>query len=209
MELTEKQISSEEKLLRLIRKKSAPVKAGRRKKDERVPGISGAGGGEAEGNARRDFLDVSNRVLAVAAAGIFLSLVLWYSLKGRLTTEDMTLGDGAAEKIPVWEQGDISDPRPFDFYDEEIAGRDFFQNPWQKSEGTASSLAGSASEIGRQLKLVGILLDNDPKAIIEDAATQQTFFVSTGERIGEALVEEIREDKVILIFHEEKVELVP
>ncbi len=209
MELTEKQISSEEKLLRLIRKKSAPVKAGRRKKDERVPGISGAGGGEAEGNARRDFWDVSNRVLAVAAAGIFLSLVLWYSLKGRLTTEDMILADGAAEKIPVLKEGDISDTRPFDFYQEEIAARDFFQNPWQKSEGAVSSSADPALEIGKSLKLVGILLDSDPKAIIEEAATQQTFFVSVGERIGEALVEEIREDRVILIFHEEKVELVP
>ena len=89
-----------------------------------------------------------------------------------------------------------------------MGARDIFQAPWEKP--AAAAPAGSAAvELAKTLKVVGILLDAEPKAIIEDMVMKQTFFVSPGESIGNAVVSEIRQDKVILIFGQEKVELVP
>ncbi len=197
--------------------------SGRRKKFGRVQGIWKNKGGEADGNTSVDFWAVSNRILTVVACGIFLFIVLRYSFQVQPDTIVLPPGEETVETEDRYaeptvtakptggsaKQMDISDSRPFDFYREEIARRDLFQNPWQGPGSGTPSSSGSAVEISKQLKLVGILLDDDPKAIIEDAATKQTFFISPGERIGEALVEEIRGDRVILVFHEERVELVP
>lgn len=210
--MKEDSLTSEEKLLRLIRKKD--------KFSESLsldhPAISPDLPGEAQGPEKRmDVLALSIRVLAVTACVILIFVLNKYarakppaalepSFQTQIT-EDISSLSGKGEESPV----PAIETRSFESYKQMMAGRDVFQAPWEKPVQEVPASNVSAAELAKHLKLVGILLDKDPKAIVEDLGTQQTFFVSPGEKIGNAVVGEIRQDKVILIFGQEKVELVP
>ncbi|MBI5150008.1 MAG: hypothetical protein HZA28_04470 [Candidatus Omnitrophica bacterium] len=208
-------LTSEEKLLQLIRKKNnssarkppASPNEGADPSPARTPAPP-----EAEGQPQKkdiDFLSLTTRTLGVVAVGIFIFILINFrpgtSQEVKMASVDLEgPGDTAAEEMPQ-----ALDARLFEFDRQTISSRDIFQAPWEKPLPVATGASSSAVELARQLKLVGILLDKDPKAIVEDLTTQQTFFLSPGERIGSAVVAEIREDKVILDFAQERVELVP
>lgn len=215
--MKEDSLTSEEKLLRLIRKKDKFSGSLSLDLPEDPPAISPDLPGEAQGPEKRmDVLALSIRVLAVTACVLLIFVLNKYARTQPLATQVVSSSARSVEDTSVAKEkkeGDLSiavmEVRPFDSYKPEIEGRDIFEAPWEKPVQPVPVLGASAAELTKQLKLVGILLDKDPKAIVEDLGTQQTFFVSPGERIGSALVSEIREDKVILIFGQEKVELVP
>ena len=218
--------TSEEKLLQLIRKKNDP--------SARKPLVSRGDGADlsstqtpGDGQPRKknvDSLSLTTRILGAAAAGIFIFILinfrpaLFHPEASRPetprdeTTREIKMASADMESSGeiIKEEASLNlEARPFEFYRQTIGSRDIFQAPWEKPLPVATGTSSSAAELAKQLKLVGILLDKDPKAIVEDLTTQQTFFLSPGERIGNAVVEEIREDKVILDFAQEKVELVP
>lgn len=216
--MKEDSLTSEEKLLRLIRKKDKSSEALSLALPEDHPAISPDLPDEARGPEKQmDVLALSIRVLAVTACVILIFVLNKYALlRTKLPValepfHEIQAGEGF--KSSPASPGELSVPvlevRPFESYKQTMAGRDVFQAPWEKPVQAVPASGVSAAELSKQLKLVGILMDKDPKAIVEDLGTQQTFFVSPGERIGNAVVEEIREDKVILIFGQEKVELVP
>ena len=211
--MKEDSLTSEEKLLRLIRKKDKSSEASSLPFQENQTTISSDSPEEAQkSETPMDMLALSIRILAVTS-GIILIFVLnkyvWTKppVVQALSSPGQAVEDtsSAKEELSV---AAVAVP-PFDTYKQTMAGRDIFQAPWEKPVETATASGISGIELTKQLKLVGIVLDKDPKAIVEDLATQQTFFVSPGERIGNAVVQEIRQDKVILIFGQEKVELVP
>lgn len=100
------------------------------------------------------------------------------------------------------------------YYLEKIGGRDIFQmGDVQKvtsADGTIAQMKVTSAKIldaTENLKLVGISWSSDPDAIIEDTKGTKTFFVKTGQRIGEVKVQAIFKDKVILSFEGEETEL--
>lgn len=216
--MEEDSLTSEEKLLRLIRKKDKSSEALSLALPEMSPGISPGLPDEAQGPEKRmDVLALSIRVLAVTACVILIFILNKYALLRTKPpaalepsfqtqiAEDISSPSGKWEEMPV----PAIEARSFESYKQTMEGRDVFQAPWERPVQEVAASNIPAAELAKQLKLVGILLDKDPKAIVEDLGTQQTFFVSPGERIGNAVVGEIRQDKVILIFGQEKVELVP
>ncbi len=97
--------------------------------------------------------------------------------------------------------------QPFDYYRESMEQRNLFQLPWEVPVQEIREV-GTSLELSQQIKLVGVYLDNDPRAIVEDVKTQEIHFVSRGELIGAARLEEINESKAIFIYNGKKVELV-
>lgn len=216
--MKEDSLTSEEKLLRLIRKKDKAAAAPPLSFQENQTTISPDPPEEAQRSGKpMDVLALSIRVLAVTACIILIFLLNKYTPLKPPAGEALSPPTQAAKNISSStkekEEGELPaaviEVRPFDFYKPAMEGRDIFQAPWEKPAQEVSAPNASAAELTKQLKLVGILLDKDPKAIVEDLGTHQTFFVSPGEQIGNAVVGEIRPDKVILIFGQEKVELVP
>ena len=59
----------------------------------------------------------------------------------------------------------------------------------------------------KRLKLVGVVLDQEPQAIVENRRTRQTLFLRRGDRVEGAVVKEILEGKVILTYAGQSVEL--
>lgn len=212
-------LTSEEKLLRLIRKKdkhkdSKEVKEPREDaplpfqennttiSSDEIP-VAAVPAPQKQVDSLAFFI----RILSVTAICILIFILLKYT-RGKTPVTEQTAApepvaeDSIAETTPTFEIPS------FDSYKQTMESRDIFQAPWEKPIETMPSSTASTSAVAGQLKLVGIVLDQDPKAIVEDLATQQTFFVSPGGKIGNATVAEIREDKVILIFGQERVELV-
>ena len=103
----------------------------------------------------------------------------------------------------------IKEAKPFEFYKQKINNRDIFLLPWETPLDTNVSKATSANELSKQLRVVGIVLDDNPKAIIEDQATKQTLFISKGEKINDAVLEEVKEGQVIFNYNGEKIILTP
>ena len=58
-----------------------------------------------------------------------------------------------------------------------------------------------------KLKLVGISLNPEPVAMIEESSTKQTYVLIPGQKIGDATVKEILPDRIILRVGDEDVPL--
>jgi hypothetical protein len=164
--------------------------------------------------AGKDFLTLWNRILVILIIGIWAVILSRYfseekhrPMKHQSALVDSldSAGKDTLDSIPLG----VVEAKPFEFYAGKIEGRDVFEAPWEKPALDSQAPADPALGLSKRLKVVGILLDEDPKAIIEDLETKQTFFLSPKERMGDIVVDEILEDKVIVIFNEEKVELMP
>lgn len=72
----------------------------------------------------------------------------------------------------------------------------------------AQAPSGLARQLATRLNLLGIVAGDTPQAIIEDTQTQKTYFLTTGQTVVEgAVVQEIRETRVILNLAGEPIEL--
>ena len=85
--------------------------------------------------------------------------------------------------------------------------RNLFQPLGNKIETGTPALKKAIPALHKRIKLIGILLDDDSKAIVEDLQEKQTHFLSQGESIGTIQLEAIREDKVIFDDNGKKIEL--
>jgi len=62
----------------------------------------------------------------------------------------------------------------------------------------------------QDFKLVGIILDGTPMAVIENARTQDTLFLKVGDHIDQQLLlEEIQDGKAIFTAGDERIEMKP
>ncbi|MBI4550621.1 MAG: hypothetical protein HY714_06810 [Candidatus Omnitrophica bacterium] len=92
---------------------------------------------------------------------------------------------------------------------------DEFQGSWPKRD--LFNRAGTGQGVGevkkplrervRNFRLKGIALFTVPEGIVEDAATGRSVFVKEGERLGGALVTDIKEESVVLSYDGEELEL--
>jgi hypothetical protein len=100
--------------------------------------------------------------------------------------------------------------KPYSYYSQEIGKKELFKSSvLQGQETQTTALAPTINEMSANLILLGIVLDEQPQAIIEDSKTKKTYFLYKGDNIGEIKVEDIQENKVVLSYQGEKIELVP
>ena len=70
--------------------------------------------------------------------------------------------------------------------------------------------APPAVDLDQVFNLVGIVIEQDnPQAIIEDLESGETVFMTTGDKLGEATLKRILEDRVIFQSRGQEVELLP
>ena len=68
--------------------------------------------------------------------------------------------------------------------------------------------SGSAKELASRLTLMGIVSGNPGEAVIEDAQTKKTYFVTAGQAVVDgATLERILDNRVILDLNGEKIDL--
>ena len=92
------------------------------------------------------------------------------------------------------------------YYLDKVRERDIFTMGLKKVV-IDTTPTSKSMELASTLKLVGISWSNDPDAMIEDTKGLKTFFVKRGEMVGEARVQAIFKDKVVLSLGNEEFEL--
>ena len=195
-------MTSEEKLLQLIRKQdeSAKKQAQKGKKDAKKKSTAQGGG----------FFKTANKMLMMGSVGILLFMGYAY-LKTDTAVDDGSMPDKRSLPGKTDVSTEAVEARPFSEYRDRYRQRDLFEYPWTKSEPSqgqeVSTEVVQAMALQSRLHIVGIVLDENSKAIIEDSQIGQTFFVSVGEEIAGAVVEDINEEKVTLKYNNERVEL--
>jgi hypothetical protein len=100
-------------------------------------------------------------------------------------------------------------PKPFAVYAKGLQERDLFRSIQDRVRTDRPALKKALPALHKRIKLIGILLDEDSKAIVEDLKEKQTHFLSRGESLGTVFLEDIQEDKVIFMYNNERVEMTP
>lgn len=122
------------------------------------------------------------------------------------------------KKIPAFSPSSIQINKVVDFiqesilkksssyYLEKVSQRDIF-NMEEKKTSAPTTLSEAAQEAVKNLRLVGVSWSENPDAMIEDTRAMRTFFVKTGQVLGDFKVKAIFKDRVILLYNNEEVEL--
>lgn len=110
--------------------------------------------------------------------------------------------------------GKIVFPESKDFkeYAETIKQRDIFKVIYADSRKPKNIKPPKAekvlySDFIKDYRLVGIMLDRVPRAIVEDLENSDTLFLSPGDSMGEAVLEEVQEDRAIFRYRNNLIEL--
>ncbi len=148
------------------------------------------------------------------AAAVLALLVLHSALTARpadVTTVSPEKGPGAESRKIVTAETKTPD---FEEYAAVIRGRDLFAAPDKKHDDVSPAGSPGAWQEDFALfsggyELRGVVIDGDPVAIIEDIRRNQTLFLSRNEKLGEAVVKEILDQKVVFEFRGQDVEMVP
>ena len=202
-------ISSEEKLLRLIRKRDKGRKTSASLKESQPKENSTAEDSSVSKKEGADFLKLINNLFILILLGI-LGYILAQTVFAKKESMDSSMvAENVAMKKSSVSRASASEMKPFDDYQAKFEQKDIFISPWDRARQKPGNLKKISSDLTRQLKLVGIVLDENPQAIVEDIKERQTYFLSEGESIREAELMEIHEDKVIFNYNEETIELTP
>ena len=196
----DKQLTSEEKLLRVIRKKGTDeAKASGSKKTKE----KGRSLGE------RLSLTFVNRFLGIIIIVGLALLGVKYFGKPNAENPDKLPHEKNLKEDTVKTDSIIADVKPYEFYWAEISKKDLFRLPWEQNTDNMNVTQPAGSEFLKSLQLTGIVLDKDPKAVIEDTAAGQTYFLSVGDAISGAKVRSIGADRVMLDYNGTVQELKP
>jgi len=152
------------------------------------------------------FLRKVNLALTVSVAVIFLFLG-WSLRTSKAVPVSSELGlSGRVKKSDTSAEAEAV--KPYSYYGETIEKRDIFRPSFSgNTKGTANAVV-SAKEMAKDLNLVGIVAGKNPHAIIEDKKDGKTLLVNKGDTVGDLRVEEIQEDRVILSYQGEQMDLV-
>lgn len=211
-----KDISPEERLLALIKKKG---------KDKKIPSQDISQDTEAKVTrheiiAKRESrlfknkifdpktLRYVNRYMSVILAILVLYFMFDLSFRRpntdiqRLVTET---ADSRAAATPSGEP--VKGARDFSSYSRDIQGKNIFAPP-SKEGGEVRMSSKDAQEIAGNLSLVGIIAGDSPQAVIEDKKSQKTYYVTKDQSFDGFTVEEISSGKVVLDYGGRKITLV-
>lgn len=161
---------------------------------------------------KSDHLLFWGRVLSLLVVG-GCSLYIIFALKHNNDREIPVFQEKPLAAAPEQPEFLQDSAKPMSYYQEMIARRDIFSfnpNPAAPPIATAGPVVAAAQipPLFANLKLVGIVLDENPQAIVKDPQTNKTFFLYPGGNFNEAVVKEIREGKVVFEYQGQIVELI-
>jgi len=107
-----------------------------------------------------------------------------------------------------------SDQPSFDIYEHVFSERDVFQafrgfsaSGGEKTSRDESQIAGELLE--QRVKVLAILIDQNPRTVIRDLVSQEVVYLSVGDRFSGAVVTEILPGKVVFNMNGQAVTLSP
>lgn len=193
-------IAPEEKLLRLIRGPKKQAQGGPANIAAKTPARAKFAGLKFRLPAN---LDV-NRIIRIAfiLASLYLAFSLLYPFFGikKIKLASVT------KEITV-DKKDTDEPavKPYEYYAADLKNRQIFGTP--AAQQAAGPVSAANADLIKDISLVGIISGENPQAVIEDKKSQKTYYLTSGQFIGEIQVEKILDGKIILNYKGERFEL--
>ena len=160
-----------------------------------------------ETKAKGDLLGLVSIVLIVGSIGTFCFM----GYKYYIFKEKGMLLSGVEESVALERKDfdiDVFENRePISYYEGVISKRNIFQAPWDKEKKEVVKKAEEVVSLARMIKLIGVLLDDNPTAIIENIKERKTLFMSIGDQINGAVLDEIHEGKIIFLQNSVRIEI--
>jgi len=163
-------------------------------------------------------LTKATQLLVILAVGLGLLSVyfLFVEPEPAFVKIDST---GAGDEMLANADIGVKEPAAADYepYRALFESRDIFAVPYEKEVIVpAPKLPASeptltpALDLDKKFHLVGIVIDREnPQAIIEDVEEGESFFLNVGDRLGDAILKKISEDRVVFQAQGQEVELLP
>lgn len=159
-------------------------------------------------DAKKNKINFLNNILILTSFLLFFLLVLEF-VGGKPHPNLLVPKEG---QIRGTQNVSFRQSKPLAHYSREIGKKELFQSspgfgtplPLEKSEESKIQL----TKLCENLVLLGVTLDHEPQAVIEDQKDKKTYFLRVGEFIGPIKVESILKGKVILGYEDERLELV-
>ncbi|MEW5895344.1 MAG: hypothetical protein AB1650_06280 [Candidatus Omnitrophota bacterium] len=100
----------------------------------------------------------------------------------------------------------------FDDYADIFNGREIFQSVLKDSSVIQTAPVKSADYdngfMAGEYKIVGILINQEPQAVVEKRKDRSSFFLSVGDEVDGAIVEEIHPGRVVFSSRGNRIELI-
>lgn len=208
-------ISPEEKLLKLIRgdkklKPSGAVDPGKLQEKNIAPaqtGLKGARPHSVQSFGRKYFSDDLGKKITHFLALVSLFYLIAVFIYPWVALRKIDLPAVSVTEKPETSASEKKESKPYEFYLNAMQAHPLFGSAsGQAEEMSPSAIATEASSI-KDINLVGVIMGDNPQAIIEDKKAQKTYYVVKGQFIGDFQVEEIVSGKVILNYRGQKFEL--
>lgn len=122
------------------------------------------------------------------------------------TTVNFTINKVKAEKEKIFEEA--IKLKPYSYYETELGNKSLFSPIIiEKSTPVSKGSTENISEMCKTYRLKGIIMGERPEAFIEDTKFQRTSTVTIGDTIGNLTVMDIKEGRVVLGYEQESYEL--
>lgn len=173
-------------------------------KPEKHP--SSVGNKMKERKVKVDLLDLANTILIIGSIGVFV----FTGYKAYIFNEKGMPLPGVVERGVLGKKAFdiIEDKKTISYYEGVVRNRNIFQALWDQDKEETVQKAEKIEELNKTIKLMGVLLDDDPTAIIEDIKKQKTLFMSIGDQINGAVLFQIQEGKVIFLQNSDSIEII-
>jgi len=129
---------------------------------------------------------------------------------GRILDDYLSAEPIEYEKIDSPEVGEFNLPlktlRPLEYYTSVVGKRGLFKPP-ETSKKDPAEVPLAIKQMVKNLNLVGIIKDEEYQVVIEDRRAKEIHSVYKGDFIGEIMIEDIFEDKVILSYGGDTIDL--
>lgn len=198
-------ISPEEKLLRLIK---GQIKAADDESLINVPLKKGITDKKSTKEKKDAFINIKkiNGLFII----VIVLLIFYFTWEQILFKQKLkVLPTGETQKVQkITNHPQIYTTLPdFSHYSEVIGKRDLFTASGRKMQLIQEDTTKKMQEMVKNLSLIGIVWEHPPQAIIEDKGANKTYFLYKGDRLGDFQIKEIFENKVLLIYEGQEIEL--
>ncbi|MBN1913616.1 MAG: hypothetical protein JW788_04375 [Candidatus Omnitrophica bacterium] len=209
--MAENYVSPEEKLLKLIRtpkkspaeaiKKTLELPVLREETKQSYPAPSGALSRSEEFS-----LPLLRRVVMAffIVSCVYLIFSLFLPLFKLDDHKKTILKEDGIDEIKPEAENKI---KPYEFYAQAINSRKVFSSSSVSQEKPVSNVIKESADLIKDISLVGIITGENTQAVLEDKKAQKTYYLSRGQALGELLLEDIQEGKIILNYKGQRLEL--
>jgi len=153
-------------------------------------------------------LDTGNQILIIAVAFLLGYVVIKFFSPQQTILEPILAQAHIKQEILEIDFEKVQ-VNSFGVYEKGIKERNLFKSLQSDLKPDPRVMQKALPALHKRIKLIGILIDSDSKAIVEDLKEKQTHFLSKGESLGSAVLEDILEDKVLFKYANEIIEMAP